>query len=364
MRIKKEIVMKFYDFMDKDIRYDNESKKAIVSMRWLYLILMIAFALNIVWTSGAVFESFAVQVIVLLAIHVLLFIQTYFSRTRLALVEFNIYIAAWAFLLIPCFGWHAGIQNYLLILIPLFFFATHLKIRYKVIFSAVVLFGRILLSFIYGEQMHSAVNGSQPDIFFEITNISAVFTCVALFSYLYSRESTAAEDKLMKYNDRLQVAANTDPLTGLFNRRFTYDWLENIKEEGEITSISIAIGDIDFFKNVNDNYGHDAGDEVLKAISKTMKEMSGENALIARWGGEEFLIVYPEMNGDEAYYQLSLLHIKIGNMVIRSGDQEIRVTMTFGLTELDFHKDIDRSIKRADDNLYIGKKSGRNQIVY
>jgi len=353
-----------FGFLTRDIKFENEPKKAIVSVRLLYFILFIAFVLDIIWTRGTIFTAYGPQVITMLILHIGLFILTYFLRTTLVLIQFNIYLVTWVVLMIPCFGWSAGLQNLLLILVMLFFFATHVKMGIKFSFATIVLAARIGLVFLYGEGMRDALPGSLPENYFGITNIAAIFVSVVLFSYLYSKDSTEAENKLMKYNKRLQVAANTDPLTGVHNRRYTYDILQGMLHEEGMTCISLAMGDIDFFKKVNDTYGHDAGDEVLKSITRTMKEVLGEAAIIARWGGEEFLLIFPNMNGDLAWELLSRLHIKIRNTPVHTEEGDLNITMTFGLTELDFTKDIDYSIKRADDNLYIGKNSGRNQIVY
>ena len=118
------------------------------------------------------------------------------------------------------------------------------------------------------------------------------------------------------------------------------------------------------FKSVNDTYGHDAGDEVLKYIAKLLKEKSRSTSFISRWGGEEFLLVFPDCNGDNAYIALERLRNTIQNSVIKVGNQEIQVTMTFGLTEFGYDKDEEAAIKEADEKLYMGKQNGRNQVVY
>ena len=356
--------MKPFGFITKDIKFKNEPKKAIVSVRLLYIIILIAFILDVIWTGGTVLRAYGPQVITLLVIHVILFILTYHFRTTLVLIQFNVYLSAWILLMIPCFGWDAGLQNFLMIMVMLFFFATHVKLWYKLLFSLIVFAARVFLVFVFSESTRNALDGSMPEIFFEVTNFAAVFVSVVLFCYLYSKDSTAAENKLMKYNKKLEVAASTDPLTGVYNRRYTYEMLEEMMHSDEVTSTSIAMGDIDFFKKVNDTYGHDAGDEVLRSVTRTMKEEVREDAIIARWGGEEFLLVFPNINGDMAWAILSRVLIKIRNTVIRTESGDINITMTFGLTELDFAKDIDHSVKQADDKLYIGKNSGRNQIVY
>lgn len=89
-----------------------------------------------------------------------------------------------------------------------------------------------------------------------------------------------------------------------------------------------------------------------------------ENGFVARWGGEEFLLVFPECNGDEAYIRLENLRKKIKEMKIQNGDINFGITMTFGLAEYDFMNGLNTTIKEADEKLYIGKEKGRDIIIY
>ena len=173
----------------------------------------------------------------------------------------------------------------------------------------------------------------------------------------------AVERKLIKYNEELEQTANTDTLTQLWNRHHLMRYMEKkVKESNEF--ISIAIGDIDFFKKINDTYGHDGGDEVLRKLARVfMRKMEGQG-VVARWGGEEFIFVYEKANGDEAKEKLSDLQEAIKKTVIRYGEQDIKVTMTFGLVEFNNRCSLDENIRIADERLYLGKEAGRDRIVY
>ena len=124
------------------------------------------------------------------------------------------------------------------------------------------------------------------------------------------------------------------------------------------------MADIDFFKRVNDTYGHDIGDKVLKAISKVFREEMGDKYMAARWGGEEFLLLFPDTNGDAAFIRLCEIRRKIKNVVVTKGEEEIRVTMTFGLAEYDYSGSYEGMLTNADQKLYRGKEDGRDRIVY
>jgi diguanylate cyclase (GGDEF)-like protein len=138
--------------------------------------------------------------------------------------------------------------------------------------------------------------------------------------------------------------------------------------------MSIAMADIDHFKKINDTYGHDAGDEVLKKLAGCFKEFMKPYGIAVRWGGEEFLFVFDDMNLDDAFVALDGLRLKIATLEIIWKGERIPVTMTFGVTDinvmksasdtdLDIENRIMDAITDADKKLYIGKESGRNKVV-
>ena len=170
------------------------------------------------------------------------------------------------------------------------------------------------------------------------------------------------EVKLVEYNKRLEEKASTDPLTGLYNRGKIMDVLDGLSSKGEVFSLCIC--DIDFFKNVNDNYGHNAGDMVLKNVANIFAKNMKNLGYVARWGGEEFIMIFPGMNGDEACASVYSLQDQVRKSTVKYEDFEIKVTLTYGLTEYDFNSQLDRNIKDADDKLYIGKDKGRNVVIY
>ena len=158
---------------------------------------------------------------------------------------------------------------------------------------------------------------------------------------------------------------STDSLTGLYNRRSCETILTKIIEENKKykTKSVIVIGDIDLFKQVNDTYGHQIGDLVLKELAIVFKEHMEYKGIVARWGGEEFMFIYERMDMERVYEHLQELMKAIENMQIPYNDEMISVGMTFGAALCDQDCDIDQIIKLADDNLYYGKNHGRHMIV-
>ncbi|MCR5291727.1 MAG: GGDEF domain-containing protein [Eubacterium sp.] len=357
-------MMRFIDFINKDVISENETKRGMVSLRILYLAVFVAFLLDTLFAGFEAVKTYPVRIGVFFALIICLFIQTYYAKTRTSMSCFVIFIIAWIFFMIPCFGWSAGMQNYFIVILMLSFFAVHAPTLFKFILASAVLAVRIVTIFILGGTKAGVEISPLTDKLIQITNISAVFISIILISYIFSRDDNEAESKLMKFNDLLIRQASTDPLTGLFNRRRSVDYMGRIIKSAEYASISVAIGDIDFFKKVNDTYGHDAGDEVLRFVADKIKEHCSTDAFIARWGGEEFLVVFPGKNGDESFTILEDLRTDVMNSSINVKGQEIKVTMTFGLTEYDFGGDINHTIKEADTKLYTGKESGRNHVVY
>jgi len=162
----------------------------------------------------------------------------------------------------------------------------------------------------------------------------------------------------------LRTMIEQDALTELYNRRSGEKKLRQIFEEAQSFrhSFALAIGDIDFFKKVNDTYGHECGDAVLKNVSALLKQHMWRRGFTARWGGEEFLLVFENVDLAEARKQLELLMDKIHELDTLYEGQHVKINMTFGLI-CESDKDVHTLLKEADEKLYIGKTNGRNQVV-
>ena len=150
----------------------------------------------------------------------------------------------------------------------------------------------------------------------------------------------------------------------MYNRRSGDRKLRLISAEAKESgcSFALAIGDIDLFKRINDTYGHECGDAVLKKVSATLKQHMWHQGIAARWGGEEFLLVFEDTDLETARQQLDELMEKIRALDILYDGQHVSLTMTFGLI-CKPSEDIRLLLKEADEKLYIGKTNGRNQVV-
>ncbi len=169
---------------------------------------------------------------------------------------------------------------------------------------------------------------------------------------------------LIEMQKSLQKLVEQDILTELYNRRsgekLLRQSLEHYRQDG--TPFCVAIGDVDHFKNVNDTYGHECGDVALAEISARIKKHMKGRGFVARWGGEEMLLVYDGAHLDTAVTYMQELQEAIRNEPVVYGDVKLGITMTFGLTEGNGDK-IEHIVRNADAKMYQGKTSGRNRVV-
>lgn len=169
---------------------------------------------------------------------------------------------------------------------------------------------------------------------------------------------------LIEMQKSLQKLVEQDILTELYNRRSGEKLLRQSREHytQDGTPFCVAIGDVDHFKNVNDTYGHECGDVALAEISARIKKHMQGRGFVARWGGEEMLLVYDGAHLDTAAAYMQELQEAIRTEPVVYGDVKFTVTMTFGLTEGNGEK-IEHIVRDADAKMYQGKTSGRNKVV-
>ena len=164
---------------------------------------------------------------------------------------------------------------------------------------------------------------------------------------------------------RLELIAATDPLTQLSNRRnFLEKFQDEVKRfERDKKPISVVLCDIDDFKAINDRFGHDCGDFVLVTVSKVMRSLVRKQDVVARWGGEEFIMLLPGTALDGGRKVAELVREKVASEHYSVKGNPFSLTLTFGVSEYDGTVDIDACIKNADKALYVGKKKGKNCVV-
>lgn len=175
-----------------------------------------------------------------------------------------------------------------------------------------------------------------------------------------------AHQGLETLNQQLDLISRTDTLTGLYNRRHMES---KIQEEFERfltvgSRFAFIVADIDLFKKVNDMYGHDVGDCLLRCVSEDIRKLVGTLDTVARWGGEEFILLLPATDSESAKERAECIRQTIEKKVYCCGAVILSVTLTLGVSVIHSDDTIASAIKRADAALYQGKRAGRNCVVF
>ncbi|MEL6966203.1 MAG: GGDEF domain-containing protein, partial [Pseudomonadota bacterium] len=219
--------------------------------------------------------------------------------------------------------------------------------------------------------MHSRSGaGPEPEYFGVLQSDLALMLMGAtlLFGLVFTlpsiRESQTVQKQLTDRAAKLEVAVVTDPLTGLYNRRYFEDAFdEYLKEFNRIDApLALLTLDLDHFKSVNDTYGHDAGDVVLKQLALRLRKLTREHDIVARTGGEEFCIVAPFPKSEQIRPFAERVCRMVGEMRIDVGAVVLRPTVSIGVAStldgVTTKKDL---IKLSDERLYQAKETGRNK---
>lgn len=188
----------------------------------------------------------------------------------------------------------------------------------------------------------------------------------ALASYIaIALNNSQKSEELRAKTNELELISKTDVLTGLFNRRYIRSRIDKEVEtyQSNNEAFSVVLLDIDYFKKVNDIYGHNCGDYILSKLAKLLKKQIRKQDVLARWGGEEFLILLPNSNEKEAVTLCERLRHKVETTNFSYNKKSIKLTVTFGISEYDEALEIESTINNADRNLYKGKNQGRNCVV-
>ena len=283
---------------------------------------------------------------------------------RLNLLLNALIICGWTVWYVLSFGWGVGGQHMLFVLVLLVFFCLYETPVIKICYLCLLLALRMLLFHYTSMHPPRYVLDSFSLFLMQTVNSVSVFLILAGMCIVYSANLQEKERQLLLNNEKLQQEAETDPLTGLINRRGLHDIMDNFVRTNPEAMYCIAIADIDLFKRVNDTYGHNCGDYTLRRLAELFTEKAEEKYAVGRWGGEEFCFFFPNVNIDEAGEIITGLLIDVRRMELEYEGHRFSITLTAGVEENDYRSSLTELIESADRKLYRGKQNGRNQIVF
>jgi diguanylate cyclase (GGDEF)-like protein len=190
------------------------------------------------------------------------------------------------------------------------------------------------------------------------------FSVIGGYISTLRKNLSISKSEQAKYIKIISDMAIRDVLTGLYNRRHVMELLDHEKNRSSRGGgiFCVAMLDIDHFKNVNDSYGHLAGDAVLQTVAATIKTTMRNTEYCARYGGEEFLIVLTQTSIDGALIGAERVRAKIENILFPEIGSDFKVTVSIGISKYKMQEDIQKVIARADKALYLAKKGGRNRV--
>ena len=205
------------------------------------------------------------------------------------------------------------------------------------------------------EQEEEIVQGKIIDNLMSNLAISAIVSIIVIL---------IANFTINRYQSRLEAMATTDKLTGVFNRHVFDAIFEQVNKNAnrQKHSVSFAMLDIDHFKNINDTYGHNAGDQTLKSIVSILNDRLRDSDTVCRWGGEEFVIILPDCDLQRAKHICEEIRKAIERRTVIHDKHDIRLTASFGVAEMQRNEDALTLIKRIDNALYESKQKGRNKV--
>ena len=254
-------------------------------------------------------------------------------------------------------GLESGFQYYIYTLVFLPFFTSSYSAFIRFLRIVVVILIAILLE-VWGVKNQAYITLDSTTLYIlHMSNLFIFLFIMGVLSYLYVRSSEEDNNKLLNQN-------NLDFLTKLFNRRYIINASEQYLDiyETEGTKFALLMLDIDYFKHINDTYGHTCGDDVLIHLSTLLKQSLRSSTIISRWGGEEFLILLSDTNKADLQIIAERLRMYIENSTLVCDDKSIKITVTLGGTVLEQNETFNQLLIRADNALYQGKRNGRNQV--
>ncbi len=342
-------------------RKDREAQVKIL----FYIVNLFMFMCGIIF--GIFFFHVSMPMFLINCYFMLLNVYLYYLLEQNEIAEFiNLtLLQLWLFLIcsVLFIGWDYGFQQYIFCILCIFFLPFYLpeqqkRKRYHRIGMGLALILTYFILYYLCElsDLNIGIEGTQisKDIMF---GINSFITAIAIMTFSVFSTAVGVDDR-----KRLTRKADFDQLTGLYNRYAINQILENYVNSKR--KIYIAIADIDYFKKINDTYGHDVGDKTLKKVAEILVRYSKDMYHVGRWGGEEFLFIAPDrFTYEEFLNRLDDIRKYFNKSTFNFLGNKLNLTLSFGVSRYDGKGKVVNSMKEADEKLYKAKETGRNRII-
>lgn len=277
------------------------------------------------------------------------------QRQGFAVATISVEVVSHAALAVTLLGWGSGFQYYLVPLIPFLLFYSRASDR--VLVSCAVVVAIVFIGLYYSAASPRMFMPERVADILALTNLVIPICTLGVVCYFYRRASLRAEGQMARL-------ASRDPLTKLVNRRRILQCMAAERRRAEAGGrFSLVMADIDHFKKVNDAHGHDCGDAVLIEVARRLRRGVRHGDVVARWGGEEFLLLLPDTDVEVAGRVTERLREQISASPVEACGAALPVTMTFGVAEFQRGSELEHAVGQADEALYAGKNRGRNCVV-
>lgn len=325
-----------------------------------HILLLLFFVLTNITLMAAV-NIFSV------ATYIVLYVAIKNDRSRVYIISTTMEIIVHMVLAVVCVGWDSGFWLYFYGCMGMVFYADYFVSRAKLkrvntiglsVICAVSLFGCLIVSHLR-EPVYT-LEGAVATVVLVI-NATITFTFIAVLFWLLI-------DRALYYQGELERQANYDRLTGLVNRNYLIEHLQTLYGQEDLSNYWLAIIDIDDFKGINDTYGHNGGDYVLKGVADLIMGNCGK-LTACRWGGEEFILVGQAEecltgSSESVCSILERIRAAVEDYDFDYEGQKINITITIGVAVHMQAQSIDEWINVADKKLYLGKQTGKNKLIF
>lgn len=359
------LIDSFVSFIMTDVKNKKETKERAVLTRIICCIFMVYYLVVGITISFLQHYYLGLSLLAAIGLLVAAFMCTYEDHTVAGLVILNIVLIVFSTLLALYIGFDMDFHLPIFLNILLIYFNKSEHMLGKKLYSLFICAYLMCMTQFCSIWNVARVPEGMALIFIQTLNMLAFSGCIGAIAYSYCTKFNQAEDKLRRINENLERMANLDALTGLSNRRHMNEHMSSLVAEynrsGKI--FTVAIGDVDFFKKVNDTYGHDTGDYVLSKLAGQFQIYMNGKGHVARWGGEEFLFTFENMNIEKAYKCMDELRRRIEELPMQFKEYDFKITMSYGMEEFNDRLGMEATINRADEKLYKAKTGGRNRVV-